>query len=143
MKKIKDERLILSNLQNIRIVFVVQTLGILCILGYDLFQGGLKEMQANPLWILFILTAVVNSYLSMNVSVANETMVKNPKKSFGISLIVLTVITTIVAYLTSITPNYGWKDGLLLGLILFICGLIPLFYVYRLRVKEKDDFEDE
>ena len=143
MKKIKDERLILINLQNIRIVYIVQTIGILFILGYTFFQGGLEEMRANPLWLLFILTSVVFAYLSMNVNVANEKMVKNPRKSLSISMVILTVIAIIVAYLTSITPNYGWTDGMLLGVVLFICGLIPSYYIYRLRVKEKDDFEDE
>jgi len=143
MKKIKDERLVLKNLQNIRIVYIVQTIGVLCILGYSFFQGGLEEMRANPLWLLFILTSVVFAYLSMNVNVANEKTVADPKKSFSISMVILTAIAIIVAYLTSITPNYGWTEGVLLGVILFVCGLIPLYYIYRLRVKEKDDFEDE
>ena len=143
MKKIKDERLVLKNLQNIRIVYIVQTIGVLCILGYSFFQGGLEEMRANPLWLLFILTSVVFAYLSMNVNVANEKTVADPKKSFSISMVLLTAIAIIVAYLTSITPNYGWTEGVLLGVILFVCGLIPLYYIYRLRVKEKDDFEDE
>lgn len=51
MKKIKDERLVLNNLQDIRIIYIVQTIGILCILGYAFFQGGLEEMRANPLWL--------------------------------------------------------------------------------------------
>ncbi|GIN86208.1 hypothetical protein J6TS2_25940 [Heyndrickxia sporothermodurans] len=51
MKKIKDERLILQNLNNIRIAFIVQTLGIIGILGYDLFTNGIDEMRNNPLWI--------------------------------------------------------------------------------------------
>ena len=143
MKKIKDERLVLKNLQNIKIVYIVQTIGVLCILGYSFFQGGLEEMRANPLWLLFILTSVVFAYLSMNVNVANEKTVADPKKSFSISMVILTAIAIIVAYLTSITPNYGWTEGVLLGVILFVCGLIPLYYIYRLRVKEKDDFEDE
>ena len=143
MKKIKDERLILRNLQNIRIVYIVQTIGILFILGYTFFQGGLEKMRANPLWLLFILTSVVSAYLTMNVNVANEKMVENPKKSFRISMVIVIVIAIIVAYLTSITPNHGWTQGMLLGVILFICGFIPSYYIYRLRVKEKDDFEDE
>ena len=45
MKKITDERLVLRNLQHIRIAFIVQTLGILSILGYELYQGGLEGMR--------------------------------------------------------------------------------------------------
>lgn len=135
MKKITDERLIFKNLQNIKIAYIIQTLGILCILGYDFFQGGLEQMRSNPLWFLFILTSVVSAYLSMSVSIEYEKENINPKKSFMISLIVLTAIVVISASLISITPGYGWGEGLLVGGVIFICGLTPLYYVYRLRMK--------
>jgi hypothetical protein len=135
MKKITDERLIFKNLQNIKIAYIIQTLGILCILGYDFFQGGLEKMRSNPLWFLFILTSVVSAYLSMSVSIEYEKENINPKKSFMISLIVLTAIVVISASLISITPGYGWGEGLLVGGVIFICGLTPLYYVYRLRMK--------
>lgn len=48
MKKITDERLILRNLKNIKITYIVQTIGILSILGYDFFRG-LDRMRENPL----------------------------------------------------------------------------------------------
>lgn len=135
MKKITDERLIFKNLQNIKIAYIIQTLGILCILGYDFFQGGLEKMRSNPLWFLFILTSVVSAYLSMSVSIEHEKENINPKKSFMISLTVLTAIVVISASLISITPGYGWGEGLLVGGVIFICGLTPLYYVYRLRMK--------
>ncbi|PEF71880.1 hypothetical protein [Bacillus pseudomycoides] len=143
MKKITDERLILRNLKNIRITYIVQTIGILCILGYEFFQGGLDGMRENPLWMVFILTSVVSAYLSMSVSVEHEKEIKNPKKSLIVSMVVLTIIVVTVAYLISITPNFSWIDGLLLGAIVFICGFIPLYYVYRLRVKQEQNLEDE
>ncbi|MGG2014842.1 hypothetical protein [Bacillus sp. S10(2024)] len=143
MKKITDERLTLRNLQNIKIAYIVQTTGVLCILGYDFIQGGMERMRENPLWMVFMLTAIVAAYLSMSISVEHEKKIKNPKKSFIVSMAVLTVIGTGVAYLTSITPNFGCKDGLLLGAIIFICGLIPVYYVYNLRVKQGLDLEDE
>ncbi|OPA76257.1 hypothetical protein BVG16_18860 [Paenibacillus selenitireducens] len=143
MKKITDERLILRNLQNIKIAYIVQTIGVLCILGYEFFKGGLEGMRENPLWMVFMLTSVVSGYLSMSVSVEHEKELKNSKKSFIVSLIVLTVIVVAVTYLTSITPNSGWIDGLLIGVILFICGFIPMYYVYRLRAKQEQDLEDE
>ena len=143
MKKIKDERLVLKNLKNIKITYMVQTLGILCILGYELFQGGLEQMRANPLWTLFILTSVVSAYLSMSISVESEKENINPKKSLWISTVVLLAISSVVVYLTSITPNYGWKEGILIGLIILICGIIPVYYVYRLRKKKEDDYRSE
>ncbi|OQR53536.1 hypothetical protein [Bacillus sp. CDB3] len=143
MKKITDERLILRNLKNIRVIFIVQTIGILCILGYDCFQGGLDRMRENPLWMLLILTSVASTYLSLSINVEQEGPIKNPQKSFIVGLIVLTVIVTVFAYLTFITPNYGWKDGLLIGSILLICGFIPQYYVYRLRLKQRQDLQVE
>ena len=41
MKKIKDERLILQTLKNIRIAFLFQSLGIIGILGYIGFTEGI------------------------------------------------------------------------------------------------------
>ena len=142
MKKITDERLVLRNLQHIRIAFIVQTLGILSILGYELYQGGLEGMRENPIWLVFILTSVVYAYLSMNVSVEHEKEIKNPKRSFKISLCVITLIASSVAYLISITPDFGWGDGLLIAAILLICGCIPIYYIYRLRMKHIKEFED-
>lgn len=143
MKKITDERLMLRNLQNIKIAYIVQTMGVLCILGYDFIQGGMERMCENPLWKVFMLTAVVAGYLSMSIGVEHEKEIKDPKKSFIIGMVVLTVIVAVFAYLTSITPNFGWGDGLLIGAIIFICGFIPIVYVYKLRVKQVQELEDE
>ncbi|MFF0830681.1 hypothetical protein ACFYU8_27940 [Brevibacillus sp. NPDC003359] len=123
--------------------YIIQTIGILCILGYEYFQGGLDGMRENPLWMVFILTSIVYAYLSMSVSTEHEKRIKNPKKSLIVGMGVLTIIVVTVAYLTSITPNSGWIAGLLLGAIVFICGSIPLYYVYRLRVKQEQELEDE
>ncbi|HDR7892371.1 hypothetical protein ABEY61_21325 [Bacillus toyonensis] len=143
MKKITDERLVLRNLQNIRILFFVQTMGILCILGYDLIHGGFEHMRDNPLWMLFIITSVVSAYLSMSINVQQEHTKKNPKKSLLTSLLVLVVIVLGTSYLTSISPESSTRDGLLLGIILFICGLIPILYVYKLRMKQLADLVEE
>ena len=142
MKKIKDERLIMRNLQNIKTVYIVQTIGILGILGHSFLQGGLDEMRANPLWLLFMLTTILSAYLSMRVSVENEQSVQNPAKSLRISLLVLMTIIIIVSTLTLLTPGFGLSDALLIGSILFICGIIPIYYIYRLRVKEQEDMEE-
>ncbi|MCM3737580.1 hypothetical protein M3215_17705 [Bacillus cytotoxicus] len=143
MKKITDERLILRSLQHIKIAYIVQTTGILCILGYDFIQGGMERVTKNPLWMVFMLTAIVAGYLSMSVSVEHEKEIKDPKKSFIVSMVVLTVVAAAFTYLTSITPNFGWGDGLLIGTIVFICGIIPVVYIYKLRVKQVQDLEDE
>ena len=142
MEKIEDERLIMRNLQNIKIVYFVQTIGILGILAHSFLQGGLDEMTANPLWLLFMLTTILSAYLSMRVSVENEQPIQNPAKSFRISLLVLITIILVVSTLTILTPGIGLSDAFLIGSILFICGFIPIYYIYRLRVKEQEDMEE-
>lgn len=93
MKKITDERLIVQNLQHIKIAYIVQTIGVLSILGYEVFKGGI-------------------------------------------------IIALVFAILTSITPNFNWGNGLLIGGIIFVCGVIPVSYVYRLRIKQEKDLEE-
>ncbi|HHW36151.1 MAG TPA: hypothetical protein GXX18_02450 [Bacillales bacterium] len=143
MKKITDERLIVRNLQNIRIAFIVQTIGIFGILGYEFFQDGMEGMTKNPLWLVFMLTAIIYNYLNMSVSVENEKKQKRPVKSLTISLAVVTIVATVFAVLTSITPDFKWSDGLLMGGVIFISGIIPVLYVYRLRIKQQKDLEEK
>lgn len=54
MKKIKDERLILQTLKNIRIVFLFQYIGVVGILGYIGLTEGMDQITKSPLWLLFI-----------------------------------------------------------------------------------------
>ena len=138
MKKITDERLVLQNLKNIRIAFIIQTIGIFGILGYDLVKSGLDEMRKNPLWTVFIITAVVSAYLSMSISADHEDNKMNPRKNLIISLVILILITTIVGFFVSLTQGFSLINGVIVGVILFICGLIPIIYIYYLRKKRQD-----
>lgn len=141
MKKITDERLILQNLQHIRVVYVVQTVGILAILGFELYQGGLEAMRANPVWLVFMVTTIVYAYLSMSTSVEHEST-KNPKKGVVLGISVVAAIAIVAAVLTTLTPGYDLGTGLLVGGVLLICGVIPVTYVYKLRVKQWAEWEE-
>ncbi|MEO2226458.1 hypothetical protein [Priestia megaterium] len=136
MKKIVNERLTFLNLQHIKITYIVQTLGVLLILGHNFLEGGLEKMKANPLWVVFILSSVVYSYLSLSISVEHEKEIKRPFRSFLLSLFVLLVIGSITAYLTSVTSGFNWRHY-------FVGGLIPMNYVYRLRKKQQNEWEDD
>ena len=142
MKKITDERLVVRNLQHVRIAYIVQTLGILGILGYELIQGGLDQMRENPLWLVFMITSIIYAYLTMSTSVEHEKRIKNPGKSLKNSFIVLLVIGVALAYFVSITPGSSWGMGFLIAGIIIICGAIPAIYIYRLRMKQLKDYED-
>jgi hypothetical protein len=135
VKKIKDERLILKNLQNIRVAYIIQTIGILAILGYDLVTKGMDGMTKNPLWLVFMMTAVISAYLSMNISVDHETNEKSPKIRLVISLAVAALISIAVGIGVSLTDGFGPINGIVLGGIIFICSLAPTLYIYYLRIK--------
>ena len=141
MKKVTDERLVLQNLKNVRIVYIIQTVGIIGILGYDLVTKGLDEMRENPLWLVFMITAVISGYLSMSISADHEKNTINPQKSLAISFVVLVFISTVVGFFVSLTDGFNSIDGLIMGSILFICGLFPISYIYNLRKKRQDDDE--
>lgn len=138
MKRITDERLQLQNLKNIRVLFLVQSIGIIGILAYDLVTKGMDGMTANPLWFVFIITAVVSAYLSMSISVDHESDKKSSDRGLIISLIVITLISIVVGVLASLTEGFGPINGIIIGGIIFICSLAPFLYIYYLRTKRQN-----
>ena len=139
IKKITDERLVLKNLKNIRIAFLVQTTGIIAILGYDLVTKGMDGMTENPLWFVMMITAIVLGYLSMNISIDYESNNKNPLKGLSISLLVFLFISIMIGFFVTITDGFSINDGFIIGGIIFICGLIPSIYIYILRKKQQNE----
>lgn len=139
MKKIKDERLQLQNLKNIRIIFIVQNLGIIGILAYDYFSKGMEEMRNNPLWLLFIISMIILAYLSMSISTDYERQPANPKRSLVISLVASGLICTLIGFLVAKSESNRIFEGTLLGGCLFICILIPVVYIYTLRIKGQEE----
>lgn len=137
MKKIKDERLVLKNLKNIRTAYVIQTLGIIGILGYDVIQGGMDRMMGNPLWSVFMITAIISNLLSMNVSVDEYPTQQSPKKGFLLSFIVVTFIAIAVG--VAISLSSGVATGALVGGVIFICGVASFSYLFYLRKQRHDE----
>jgi hypothetical protein len=142
MKKITDERLAIQNLKNIRISYIIQTLGIIAILTFDAITKGIDGMRENPLWLIFIVTAVVSAYLSMGASVDYENNNTNPKKGLGISLAVLVLISAVVGYFVTRTDGSA-VNGIIMGGILLVCGLIPVAYIYKQRTNRLDEDNEE
>lgn len=128
--KIKDERLQLKNLKNIRIVYIVQTIGMILILGYDFINEGISGMTDNPLWFVLILTAVVYQYLSMSINVEHENNNKSPKKGFIISFIVLVIASILLGILVALsdgaTQMTGWIIG---GVLLFLVSFQSYIFI--------------
>lgn len=134
-----DERLEKKNLQKIRLAFAIQMVGVVAILGYDYATLGMDGMKENPLWIIFTLTGVLLAYFSMNMSVEHEKSDVSSKKGLLISVLVLTVITIVVGVLTTMTEGFTVFDGALMGGILFVCGIVPILLLFKLRNKSDEE----
>lgn len=84
MKKIKDERLIIRNLKNIRLSFIIENGALLVVFGWQLGRGQAWSRVVsyqNPLFSIFMLAAVSLTLFSLNVSVPME---DKPRASWGL-----------------------------------------------------------
>ncbi|KKZ94181.1 hypothetical protein B4147_5122 [Bacillus wiedmannii] len=144
MKKIKDERLILKTLKNIRIAFLFQSLGIIGILGYIGFTEGMDQITKSPLWLLFILTSIVFSYLQLSVSIDVEEGEKDIKLTPYYKIILRSLIVgTIIAIIYIIfSPERPLFEAILTGSIFFICFLISYsisYFIKKRRLQDNDE----
>lgn len=143
MRKIKDERLIVQNLKNIRIAFLVQTIGIIAILVYDVITKGLSAMTDNPVWFVFMVTVIVLILMNMRVSVDVYDSTNDQKKRVSYYWIVLLSILagTVIGLLQAILgPDHSsFGEAILVGGVVFICFLASFSYGYYLRKKRSED----
>lgn len=138
MKVIKDERLKIKNLKNIRIAFILQTLGIIGILFLNFLKDGAMAVFDSPLFFLLILVSTIFLYTSLNISIEYDE-IKSPKLNLTIYIIISLIA---VAYF-SITSGVILIEGIIYGIILFICFLISSIYLYKLRIKKLKEFDNE
>lgn len=144
MKKITDERLVLKNLKNIRLAFVVQSVGIIGILLHDALANGIASMTHQPLWLVFMITAIVLGYSQMSISIDHENPSKQIKpSSFYKGLSVILGINFVIGLLVYLSPESSLKDSIAIGIALFLCMLAPYSYIHYLRKKKLEDEEDE
>ncbi|MCG1008935.1 branched-chain amino acid ABC transporter substrate-binding protein [Salinicoccus sp. ID82-1] len=139
MKKIKDERLILSSLKNIRIAFIVQTLSIMAILLYTGFTEGASQVVQNPLWFVFIITMTLLAFLNINISVDTGDA-PNKSHSFFKTFILIFAGSVIVGII-----NFILTDELLISLsvatVLLVCFTLSFAYMFYLRAKRSRDLD--
>ncbi len=70
LNKLSDERLLAKNLRNIRIAFVVQTLGVIAVLGYEWIKNGSRAMFDEPLHLVLLVSLTV--YMALTIPIARE-----------------------------------------------------------------------
>ncbi|MGA9519718.1 MAG: hypothetical protein WBV27_13140 [Trichococcus sp.] len=134
MKKIKDERLILRNLKNIRIAWIVQNLAILFFMAYQLIKSQDTSgvfTYGNPLWAVFTIGTYTLIVLSVNISGPMEDKEKMTHKkitfiSFGVFL-----ITTIFFYFAflQVHPILALISGTVVAMIIY--GLLRYANCFR------------
>ncbi|WP_143745286.1 hypothetical protein [Marinilactibacillus piezotolerans] len=79
---------------------------------------------------------VVAAYQSMTVSVEQEQEDISPKKGLKATLIIIILIAIASGMLNSAIDGYSMMNTFVMPGILFICCIIPAYYVFRLRKKE-------
>lgn len=126
MKKIKDERLILRNLMNIRIAWIVQNLAILIFLVYQVIKSQETSgvfTYGNPLWAVFTIGTYTLVVLSVNVSGPMEDKEKMTHKKIALISMGFFLITTIFFYFTLLQVHL-W--------IALISGTVVAIIIYGL-----------
>lgn len=142
MKKIKDERLVMQNLKNIRTAFIIQTIGIIAILVFIAITKGILEAVSNPIWVIFMITMIVLGWANFSYSVDVYDHLTDRKKRgsyyrvIGISLIVGTVFGLLAKFGPDQTSN---SQALLAGSVVFACFLVTFTIGYLLVKKRLED----
>jgi len=143
MKLIRDERLVIKNLKNIRIAFAFQTLSIVGILIYDGMVKGLDNVTNNPLWLILILTSIILGYLNLSISVDSYESEKQIRKTpYYLIVIGCLVVGVVFGLLTKLISNSSVQDSTITGLVIFLCFLCSFSFGYFLIKKRSKDEEE-
>lgn len=136
IQRINDERLIIKNLQNIRLVYVLQTLGIIGVLGYDFISYGLSSIKENPLWIVFIASIVILAFMSFG---SDERLAfKNLQKIRVAFAVQLLGIVGILGYDWVTKGMDGMRENPL-WLLFIISTLILMFLSMNISVDHEEN----
>lgn len=145
MKKIKDERLILKNLKNIRIAFFVQTIGIISILVYKAITINLDSVLGSPLWYVLMISCLVTVYLNMNIAIDNEEQDKQTKNQVPLykKILIILVIGIVISVLIIFTSDTTIMSAAIIGAVFFLCFTATYTYTHHLKKKRLEDDDDE
>ncbi|NGP44644.1 branched-chain amino acid ABC transporter substrate-binding protein [Bacillaceae bacterium SIJ1] len=144
MYQMKDERLKWQQLKNTRTAFTFQSIAILGLVIYRGAVDGAQAAFADPLWLVFVGTIVLLTYLNMRISVqVEQTETGKPPGPYWVKVVVALGVGLIGAliYLVA-TPDWTLFLVFLIGAVIFICFLVPFSLIHYWRLKEIHD-EDE
>lgn len=132
VQRINDERLIIKNMKNIRLVYVLQTLGIIGLLGFDFILNGLKSIIENPLWLVFVASTVVLIFMSFS-STDERLAVKNLQKVRVAYTIQLLGVISILGY-DIVTKGFDGMKANPIWLVFTLSTLILVFLSMNISV---------
>lgn len=136
IQRINDERLIITNLKNIRTVFAFQTLGIMSILGSNFVTNGIDGIKANPLWIVFVASTIVLAFLSITTD--ERLALKNLQKIRIAYAVQMLGIVGILGYDFIASGWDGMKESPL-WFVFIVSGTILAFLSMNVSVDHEDD----
>ncbi|WP_346025525.1 hypothetical protein [Alkalibacterium indicireducens] len=114
----------------------------MAILAYEVATVGFDQARENPLWFPMVATGAVYAYLQSSISIDQESKKVNSKTSLMIALSIVGVIALVLGLASAMTDGGTPVTGLILGLVFFVCGLVPSVYIYNLRKEREDDTAD-
>lgn len=145
MKKITDERLLIKNLKNVRVAFLVQTLGLFAVLTYVAITEGVSEAIGNPFFVVFMLSMAVYSWLNLGISwdmSEHSEGVKRPGPYYRV-ILWSSGVGVMFGYLAKFGSDGSSNlDAFIVGGVAFICNLISFSIFHFLRVKRYNELED-
>lgn len=141
MKVINDERLKIKNLKHIKVAFILETLGVMVILLWNFINNGARAVFDSPLFFLLILVSTVLCYMSLDISVEYD-KIKSPKKSLIIHTIVSLIVSIGFGFIATLLGS-NYAEGIILGIVFFICFFISSIYLYKLRSSKLKEFDQE
>lgn len=135
MKKIKDERLIMRNLKNIRIAFIVENVAIIFTMIYQVLSGqAFYEVfsRDNLLFIVLMIGCFTLTFLSMNISIQIEGKEKRSKKAIYFFSSAVFGVVTLINYLLPGGTNLpvAILSRIIMGGITF--GILKYINKYRI-----------
>ena len=143
MRIVKDERLMIQGLKHTRIAFVLQNLVILGMVFYRYVIKGVGYEGVSDLLMLFIVGITVVNFLNLKQSVDVYEGGEPVKRSYFFKLLLLPITLAIVIMGINmiVTPNASLKGTGLIGLVIFICFLVPSLYAYNYRrtIRSEED----
>ena len=145
MKKITDERLLIKNLKNIRMAFLVQTFGIFAVLTYVAITEGASEATGNPFFTVFMLSMLVYLWLHLGISrdmSEHSEGVKKPGPYYRV-IMLSTGVGVVFGLLAKFGPaKSSTLDALIVSDILFSSFLISLSIMHYLEKRRYNEQED-